>query len=74
MTITADTLGISIVHRFTGHVDLKENLMGLDTFLHRDFAQELDCLVDPQPGRGCQHRRPDLLVVNSGADIRNTLQ
>lgn len=66
MTILAPTLGINIVHRFTGHVELKGNLMGLDTFFHRDFKREFDCMVDPQPGLGCLHRTPDMLVVNSG--------
>ena len=66
MTVSAPTLGLTITHRFTGHVDLKENMMGLDTFFHRDFQRELRCLTDPQPGQGCQKRRPDMLVVNSG--------
>ena len=66
MTVSAPTLGLTITHRFTGHVDLKENMMGLDTFFHRDFQREFRCLTDPQPGQGCQKRRPDMLVVNSG--------
>ena len=67
MTVSASTLGLTITHRFTGHVDLNENMMGLDTFFHKDFQRELGCLTDPQPGQGCQNRRPDMLVVNSGA-------
>ena len=66
MTVSAPTLGLTITHRFTGHVDLKENMMGLDTFFHRDFQREFGCLTDPQPGQGCLKRRPDFLVVNSG--------
>ena len=66
MTVSAPTLGLTITHRFTGHVDLEENMMGLDTFFHRDFQQEFGCLTDPQPGQGCLKRRPDFLVVNSG--------
>ena len=67
MTVSASTMGLRITHRFTGHVDLKENMMGLDTFFHRDFQRELGCLTDPQPGQGCPSKRPDMLVVNSGA-------
>ena len=67
MTVSAALLGITITHRFTGHVNLTGNMMGLDTFFHRDFQHEFGCLTDPQPGQGCQKRRPDFLVVNSGA-------
>ncbi|CAL5229711.1 g13084 [Coccomyxa viridis] len=74
MTVSAPTLGLTITHRFTGHVDLKENMMGLDTFFHRDFQREFRCLTDPQPGQGCQKRRPDMLVVNSGLhDIKTAI-
>ena len=66
MTVTAPMLGINIKHRFTGHVDLNGNNMGLDTFFHKDFQQEFNCMVDPQPGMGCPNGRPDMIVVNSG--------
>lgn len=66
MTVTAPMLGINITHRFTGHVDLNDSNMGLDTFFHKDFQQEFNCMVDPQPGMGCPNRRPDMIVVNSG--------
>ena len=66
MTVTAPVFGMSIKHRFTGHVNLNDNDMGLDTFFHEDFQQELDCMVDPQPGMGCTERHPDMIVINSG--------
>jgi hypothetical protein len=59
-------LGINVAHRFTGHVDLNDNGMGLDTTFHKDFQLELNCMVDPQPGMGFPNRPSDMIVVDSG--------
>lgn len=52
MTVTAETLGLTIRHRFTGHVNLTQNLMGLDTFFHKEFqvlAHELPDTMSLHP-------------------------
>jgi hypothetical protein len=38
MTITAKTLDMKIRHRFTGHYDLGENGLGVETFLNTNFT------------------------------------
>lgn len=37
MTITAKTLDLKIRHRFTGHVDLGADYLGVETILHPCF-------------------------------------
>lgn len=37
MTVTAATLGMIWRHRFTGHVQLTQDMLGTETFFHPDF-------------------------------------
>ena len=40
--------------------------MGISTFFHPRFENEFSCMIDGV-GPGCPSKRPDFLVVNSGA-------
>jgi hypothetical protein len=45
VTITDGVSHIYIKHRFTGHVMLKANMLGLKTFFRDDFKDELNCML-----------------------------
>lgn len=62
-TLTIPSLDILVRYRYTGHVNIGQTGMGLETFFHAGFQDELSCLLGA--GVGCA-RRPDVLLVNSG--------
>ena len=58
---------IYIKHRFTGHVSLKANRLGIKTFFRKEFQDELNCIlgfVGVERKKEC--RKPDFIVMNSG--------
>ena len=67
VTIVSAENEIRIRHRFTGHVTLMGNNMGMDTFFDPRFQDELSCLLGFPKGdfkEDCE--RPDVIIVNSG--------
>jgi hypothetical protein len=65
VTIVNSKLDIRVRYRYNGHVSLIENKMGLKTFFHKEFQQELNCILgfDVDAGR-CP--LPDSIILNSG--------
>lgn len=66
MTITIPFLDTFIHHRFTGHFELTGNFLGIQTFVSPQFQDEFNHLLQEPRTPGCGHRRPDMLIVNSG--------
>lgn len=60
---------ITVTHRFTGHYEIWDNFLGVETYLHPNFLQEFMCLIGAEIS-GCNV--PDIIVFNSGQhDIFN---
>ena len=59
---------IHLRHRFTGHISLKSNQLGIGTFFREDFEHELDCLLGVPNANNDRKKcvQPDLIVMNSG--------
>ena len=63
-TIIDNDIKTIIRHRFTGHASLRANNMGIDTFFHEAFQQELHCLLGFTDHPDCP--KPDIIILNSG--------
>jgi hypothetical protein len=63
LTITMPDDKIVLKHRFMGHVDLNDNMMGVTTFLDESVKSEIQGYLSAL--------RPDVIVVNSGLHNEN---
>ena len=67
VTVVDPEHDIYIKHRFTGHVSLKANKLGIKTFFREEFQDELNCILGfVGQGRKKECPKPDFIIINSG--------